>query len=504
MLSATQEKANVEVLRLIEQYLYENNYGSIAAQLESCSGVPYESPMVSSLKRDIHECNFEATLESLKAFHFADHIFSQMCFAVSVLKYFVAVKDKDTAKALNTLREDVSSFPQGISYAPQLTKLLMFDSENDIDEAIKALPAVFPKSSHELLDIIMRLCPENFIIPNSRLEGLLEQARKYQITQCTFHASSNHSLFSFFRDHRCLSDSLNLYQVGSNIGVHGDEIWHIAQSGSLLASSSKDKTGAVWRISSVSGSICLEPVYRLEAARKPVAFSALSPSSKLCFFSCQDGKTFLLNCESREVIGSLDHLHSLNIVSAVFADDENILTTSEDQTIVLYNISERMPKFRWTEVNCRYLCILQGEMIIAFCAPKMLIGIHLQERRELFRVSLDEEITSMSCDGERFVLLSTLKSSILLFDVQSKRVVRRFEGHLNERYHVQCCFVGHNMIASGSENGSVVIWHRESGSKIITHALQEGMSINAIAYSPQAEVLFVGGDDGRIRMLKFN
>lgn len=496
----SENEKRVEIVRLIEQYLYENNFDDIARQLEQKSGILYESPNVTFLKNAIMNKNFEAIVGSLKSFHFAEHVLSQMLFAVSAFKYIETVRGRDQQATLLTLRNEVTIHPGSAAYIAQLTKLLIIDEDKALEEAINSLPAIFPKSSKNLLSVLMNLSPENFIIPDSRLDALLQQARAFQISQCAFHTHSNISHLSLFRDHKCIQDCLQLIQVSPTHSAHGDEIWHLSSSGTLLVSASKDKSGAIWTLSPTSNE--LQEIYRVGSFRKPVSYSAISPSSKWCFFSGQDGNSYLINSQNtREPALSLSYLHSLSIVSAVFVDDSSIITASDDQTIVWYDIVEKTPKFRWTEINCNHLCLLQENILVAACAPKLLIGIGLQDHQEVFRIQLEEEVTFISSDKVRYVLLSTLRNVILLFDLNSKKIVKRYQGHVNQRYHLQNCFVGQNMVASGSEDGSLVIWHRDSSNKVLQHVVQEGISINAVTYN--AGVFYVGSDDGRIRAFKF-
>lgn len=92
--------------------------------------------------------------------------------------------------------------------------------------------------------------PTSTMVPSRRMSTLLEQARSYQITQCTYHNSPlARTPFSLYDDHSC--DKSAFPRVTTMIlQQHIDEVWNIEWShdGVYLASASKDRTAVIWRV----------------------------------------------------------------------------------------------------------------------------------------------------------------------------------------------------------------------------------------------------------------
>lgn len=93
------------------------------------------------------------------------------------------------------------------------------------------------------------------MIPQRRLETLLEQAKEQQRTKCRYHASD--PTISLYSDHLC--DRSVFPTVTTHIlGGHTDEVWRVefSHDGIHLATASQDGTVMIWRVgvSSNSGS----------------------------------------------------------------------------------------------------------------------------------------------------------------------------------------------------------------------------------------------------------
>lgn len=85
------------------------------------------------------------------------------------------------------------------------------------------------------------------MIPQRRLETLLEQAKSYQRSQCRYHAAD--APISLYADHAC--DRTVFPTVTTHVlGGHTDEVWRVefSHNGHYLATASCDSTVQIWTV----------------------------------------------------------------------------------------------------------------------------------------------------------------------------------------------------------------------------------------------------------------
>ena len=114
------------------------------------------------------------------------------------------------------------------------------------DELLSYLSRKFSLSfSHFVLPV--EFIPTTHLIPDGRLQTLLNQATAHQINNCLYH--NIRTPISLFKDHTCPRSSFPHTSI-TTIQEHTDEVWFLAfsNSGDLLASASKDSTIIVWDI----------------------------------------------------------------------------------------------------------------------------------------------------------------------------------------------------------------------------------------------------------------
>ena len=84
------------------------------------------------------------------------------------------------------------------------------------------------------------------MIPQHRLETLLEQAKELQRTQCRYHASD--PPISLYSDHFC-DRRVFPTQTTHILGGHDDEVWRVefSHDGSMLATAGRDGITLIWK-----------------------------------------------------------------------------------------------------------------------------------------------------------------------------------------------------------------------------------------------------------------
>lgn len=91
-------------------------------------------------------------------------------------------------------------------------------------------------------------------------------------------------------------------------------------------------------------------------------------------------------------------------------------------------------------------------------------------------------------DRERKLTSRRRAQEIVYVDLEDGTIVRRFEGHDIGKFVVRACFGGasDNFILSGSADGKVYVYHRDTGR--LLHALggHERTTVNAVAWNAKA------------------
>lgn len=89
--------------------------------------------------------------------------------------------------------------------------------------------------------------PSGVMVPQRRLETLLEQAKIYQRSQCRYHTSN--PAISLYTDHVC-DKTVFPTQTTHILGGHDDQVWRVqfSHNGRYLATTSKDGTSLVWQV----------------------------------------------------------------------------------------------------------------------------------------------------------------------------------------------------------------------------------------------------------------
>ncbi len=111
------------------------------------------------------------------------------------------------------------------------------------------------------------------------------------------------------------------------------------------------------------------------------------------------------------------------------------------------------------------------------------------------------ELTSVAIsDSGTYVLSASKDNSNRLWDIRMRRTVQRYTSHQNTwKSFVRAGFFGPHdeMVASGSEDGSIYMWDRQTGNLIQKTEAQEG-AVYATAWNASTSLLASCSDDGTV------
>ena len=192
----------VEFVRLIANALYSLGYTKTGAYLEEESGIPLHSPVINVLMQQIHDGKWDESVETLQKIGLSDE---SVVKAASVLvleqKFFELLEGDKVTEALQTLRTEITPYHVNERRIRELSSCLVSPSmraqiDSSCQQSAKA------KARSQLLEELQKLLPASLMIPEKRLEHLVERALLLQRDACAFHNALNKEM-SLYRDHDC-------------------------------------------------------------------------------------------------------------------------------------------------------------------------------------------------------------------------------------------------------------------------------------------------------------
>ncbi|KAJ3502077.1 hypothetical protein NLJ89_g9048 [Agrocybe chaxingu] len=237
--------------------------------------------------------------------------------------------------------------------------------------------------------------------------------------------------------------------------VHMDEIWNIEWShdGAYLASASKDKTAIIWRRGDSEGRV-----------RDPWSLMAI------------------------------------RITGLTITPDSRHIVAIGMEYAAGYPPASDAPQSRGVQAG-EASSNAGGNGLVS---PHRMIVVDLATKQTQSSTRLEGDLTSVQTSQDsQFALINHAPNEIQLWDLETSRVVRTYTDLKQGRHVIRSCFGGvdGNFVVSGSEDGKIYVWHRDSG--VLLECLSghgEG-SVNSVAWNPTNERMFAScSDDSTIRI----
>lgn len=202
----------VEFVRIITKALYSLGYERSGAALEEESEICLHSSAVNLFRQQVLDGNWDESVVTLHKIGLGDeNIIKSVSFMILKQKFFELLDKDRVMDATNTLRSEIT--PLGIDkkevhelscciVSPQRRVLLGF-----VNLGIET-----SNSRLKLMEDLQKLFPPTIMIPERRLEHLVEQALSVQREACYFHNLLDNSL-SLYTDHQCGKDQIPSHTV---------------------------------------------------------------------------------------------------------------------------------------------------------------------------------------------------------------------------------------------------------------------------------------------------
>ncbi|KAA8537125.1 hypothetical protein F0562_029649 [Nyssa sinensis] len=467
----------VEFVRIIAAALYSLGYKKTGAHLEEESGIPLRSCVVNLFMQQILDGNWDESVATLHKIGLIDETIIKLAsFVILEQKFFELLEGEKIMDALKTLRTEIAPLCINNSRVLELSSCIASPSQR----ALVGFPGqdiVRTKSRPKLLEELQKLLPPTVLIPERRLEHLVEQALNLQLDACMFHNSLDMEM-SLYTDHQCGKDQIPS-QTLQLLKEHSDEVWFLcfSHNGKFLASSSRDQSAIIWEVN-VNGRVSLK-------------HRRWDVCSGECLHVYEKGGLGLLSC-------------------AWSPDGKWIFSGVTDKSICMWDLDgkelecwkgQRTVRISDLEVTTN------GKWIITICREPAILLLDRETKTEKL-IEEDQTITSFSLSrDDKSLLVSLLNQEIHLWNIEGDiKLVAKYKGHKRSRFVVRSCFGGleQTFVASGSEDSQVYIWQR--GSEEVVEALPgHSGAVNCVSWNPaNPHMLASGSDDRTIRIWGLN
>lgn len=197
----------VEFVRIIANALYSLGYKKSGASLEEESGISLHSPVVNLFMQQILDGNWDESVVTLtKIGQLDEKIVKSASFLILEQKFFELLNGNRVMDALKTLRSEIVPLGINSSRIRELSACIVLPTQSELFGSANT-NGVSIKSRSKVLEDLQKLLPPTVMIPERRLEHLLEQALYLQRDGCMFHNSLDKEM-SLYTDHQCGKDQI--------------------------------------------------------------------------------------------------------------------------------------------------------------------------------------------------------------------------------------------------------------------------------------------------------
>ncbi|CAH2043646.1 unnamed protein product [Thlaspi arvense] len=480
-----------EFIRIIIDALLSLGFGDIAATLEEESRIPLHSNPIKQFLELLKNGEWDRCIDALQGLELRERDDNAARVLLLEQKYLEFLKVENSVDALSTLR---MMPPLGVDAERirELSSKLMSGPGEDTERSV-------------VLEKLRKLFPPAVIIPERRLEHLLETAFDLEVYECMYHNIPDSDL-SLCSEHRCEKHKIPSETV-QILEEHTDEVWFLkfSHNGKYLASASKDKSAIIWEIDAERK---LLVKHKLVGHENPVVTVLWSPDDRQVITCGENEVIKRWDVNSGECVQSYERNGVGSVSCGWFHDGTGIIGAMEDRRIYLWNLDgteiEHEQDQRAQKLS-DVAMTTDGKWLVSVGKEPHKISLFDRVTRAERVIEEDDMITSFSLSKDsKYILIDLTTEMIQLWNIEGEpNKFYGFEGHKRKRLIIRSCFGGYeeSFVASGSEDSQVYIWHRREPFLRLRVLPGHSGAVNCVSWNPtDLHMLASASDDGTIRI----
>ncbi|GAA5932775.1 uncharacterized protein JCM15063_002199 [Sporobolomyces koalae] len=511
-----------EFVRLALQTFREMGYSwnetsrDTANALQNESGFVAENPSVASFRQHVLEGRWseaETVLATLPLDRPENSL--PILFAIRQQRFLESMEAQDTKRALTILRNDLSCLNFDSDRLHFLSSLVMCSDPAELRQRA-SWDGSKGRSREQLLVHLQSFISPSVMLPPRRLATLFSQAQAHQQRHHAFPSSSSEP-FSLLVDAEQRTTETFPDHTTRILREHTDEVWRLAwsHSGEFLATAGKDRTVVIWN---VRENFAVHKV--LGPHQDPVSCLAWSPDDSI-LLTAAETIIKMWSMQSLECIATLAR-HDYPIGALAWLPNGlEFVSGGMDLKVYFWDLSghiisslpsspTRVLDLAVSPDGTKLVCVGRADttephMIpsrqnsrsatpqVSLSAPlgarheKRISVYDLAKRELLYEVVQPSELTSVEISRDsKYAIVSHAPKEIIYLELESGSVVRKFEGHDQGQFVLRSCFGGatENFVLSGSADGKVVVYHRDTGRLLYNLMGHDLTTVNAVAWNP--------------------
>ena len=211
-----------EFVRVITKALYTLGYERSGAVLEEESGITLHCPSVNLFRKQVLDGNWDNAVVTLNTLGLLDeNTVKSAAFLLLEQKFFELLRNDNLMGAIKTLRSEISPLGVNRKRVHELSSCVISSPQNFL-LGFSKLGIECSNSRFKLLEELQKVLPPTVMVPERRLENLVEQALTVQREACYLHNSIDG--LSLYMDHHCGKDQIPSRAL--QVSAHADGLFN--------------------------------------------------------------------------------------------------------------------------------------------------------------------------------------------------------------------------------------------------------------------------------------